>query len=70
MLKKQLFLLRVELIKNTHGCLLDERGAVRLKNSPGPNIAVEVARMLFALKVFDERSVNIEQALRVMQQRT
>ena len=69
-LKTQLFPLRVELIKKTHGWLLDESGAVRLKNAPGPNIADEVERILATLRVFEEREVNIEQALRVMQKRS
>ncbi|MFA7336061.1 MAG: hypothetical protein WC028_04705 [Candidatus Obscuribacterales bacterium] len=33
---------REELIKKTQGWLLDESGAVCLKNAPGPNIADEV----------------------------
>lgn len=66
----QLFPLRVELIKKTHGWLLDESGAVRLKNAPGPNIADEVERILATLRVFEEREVNIEQALRAMQKRS
>lgn len=69
-LKTQLFPLRVELIKKTHGWLLDESGAVRLRNAPGPSIAAEVERILATLKVFEEREVNIEQALRVMQKRS
>lgn len=68
-LKKQLFLLRVELIKKAHGWLLDEMGVARMKNAPGPNIAEEIERIVATLKVFEERSVNIEQAIGAMQKR-
>ncbi len=68
-LKTQLFPLREELIKKTYGWLLDENGAVRQRNAPGPNIAAEVERILATLKVFEERSVNIEQALNARQTR-
>ncbi len=68
-LKAQLFPLRVELIQKTHGWLLDEKGVARMKNAPGPNIADEIARILATLKVFEERSVNIEQAINAMQKR-
>jgi len=61
--------LREELIRKTHGWLLDESGAVRQRNAPGPNIAAEVERILATLKVFEEREVNIEKALNVRQQR-
>ncbi|MFA7340612.1 MAG: hypothetical protein WC028_27760 [Candidatus Obscuribacterales bacterium] len=40
-----------------------------MKNAPGPNIAVEIERILATLKVFEERSVNIEQAVKAMQKR-
>ena len=68
-LKTQLFPLREELIRKTHGWLLDESGAVRQRNAPGPNISAEVERILTTLKVFEEREVNIERALNVRQQR-
>ncbi len=68
LLKTQLFSLRAELVKKTYGWLLDESGAVRLKNAAGPNIAVEVERILATLRVFKEREVNIEKALSVFQQ--
>ena len=66
-LKAQLFPLREELIRTTHGWLLDESGAVRQRNAPGPNIADEVERILATLRVFKERSVNIEKALNMRQ---
>lgn len=68
-LKTQLFPLRVELIQKTHGWLLDEAGVARMKNSPGPNIASEIDRIRATLKVFEERSVNIEQAINALQKR-
>ena len=68
-LKKQLFPLRVELIQKTHGWLLNENGVAKMKNAPGPNIATEIERILATLKVFEERSVNIEQALNGLQKR-
>lgn len=66
-LKAQLFPLRVELIKKTHGWLLDENGAVRQRNAPGPSIEAEVERILATLRVFEEREVNIEKALNIRQ---
>jgi hypothetical protein len=69
-LKTQLFPLRVELIQKTHGWLLDENGAVCMKNEPGPNIEAEIARILATLKMFEELEVNIEKALNVRQQRS
>ena len=66
-LKTQLFPLREELIKKTHNWLLDESGAVRQRNAPGPNIAAEVERILATLRVFEERQVNIEKALNIRQ---
>ena len=68
-LKTQLFPLRAELIKKTHGWLLDDMGVARMKNAPGPTIAAEIERILATLKVFEERSVNIEQAVNTMQKR-
>lgn len=68
-LKTQLFPLRAELIKKTHGWLLDDMGVARMKNAPGPTIAAEIERILATLKVFEERSVNIEQAVNAMQKR-
>jgi hypothetical protein len=66
-LKNQLFALRVELIQKTHGWLLDGNGAVRVKNEAGPSIAVESARIIATLSVFEEREVNIEKALSARQ---
>ncbi len=68
-LKKQLFPLRVELIQKTHGWLLDDTGVAKMKNAPGPSIATEIERILATLKVFEDRSVNIEQALNGLQKR-
>lgn len=68
-LKTQLFPLREELIRKTHGWLLDESGGVRQRNAPGPNIAAELERILVTLRVFEERDVNIEKALNIRQQR-
>ncbi len=68
-LKTQLFPLREELIRKTHGWLLDESGAVRQRNTPGPNIEDEVERILATLRVFEEREVNIEKALNIRQTR-
>lgn len=69
LLKKQLFELRTELIHKTHGWLLDDSGAVRVKNAPGSNIQMEVDRIAVTLRIFDERSVNIDKALREMQEK-
>lgn len=68
-LKAQLFPLREELIRKTHGWLLDQSGAVQQRNASGPSIAAEVARILATLRVFDECSVNIEKALNIRQTR-
>ena len=46
---------------------VDESGAVRQRNAPGPNIAAEVERILATLRVFEERQVNIEKALNIRQ---
>lgn len=68
-LKKQLFRLRSELTQKTQGWTLDESGAVRARNAPGPNIEAEIARITTTLRVFEERSVNLEKALREMHTR-
>lgn len=68
-LKKKLFRLRTELIQTTHGWILDGSGAVRVKNAPGPNIQMEVDRIETTLRIFDECSVDIDKALRDMQEK-
>jgi hypothetical protein len=67
--KRELLLLRRELIQKTHGWLLNDDGSVICKNEPCMLISVEIEKIKKTLSIFEQGSIDIERAVAKFQQR-